>query len=128
MEPGQGFALGVVVGVGVDLQGDGQPGVAEDDLRVAGRDGEVFQERGDGVPDVVDGDHADVVLLADAAEGADEVPRLDRSARAAGEDQVGAGPGRARAEAVAGLLGELCLECLAGEAEERQVALSGPGF
>jgi hypothetical protein len=33
MEPGQGFALGLLVGVGVDLQGDGQAAMAEDAAR-----------------------------------------------------------------------------------------------
>jgi hypothetical protein len=83
------------------------------------------------VPDVVNGDYANLVLVADSSEGADEVPWLDRPAGAAGEDQVCAGPGRAHVEAVAGLLCELGLECLVGEAEERQVpcpacVLTGP--
>jgi len=82
---------------------------------------------GDRVPDVVHGDHADLVLVADAPEGPDEVPRFDRPASAACEDQVRAGPGRAHVEAVVALLGELRLECLVGEVQKRQVALSGVG-
>ncbi len=35
MEPTEGFAPGLLVGVGVDLQGDGQPGVGEDCLGAA---------------------------------------------------------------------------------------------
>jgi len=62
----------------VDLERDGQAGVAEDDLRVAGRDSECLQERGDRVPDVVHGDEPDVVVVADAAKGAHQVARLYR--------------------------------------------------
>ena len=36
------LALGLAVLVSVDLQRDGQPWVAEDDLRVAGRDAKVL--------------------------------------------------------------------------------------
>ena len=47
-------ALGLAVLVGVDLQRDGQPRVAENDLRVAGRDAEVLEQGGGGVPQMVD--------------------------------------------------------------------------
>ena len=80
MKPGEPVALCLLVGVRVDLQCHGQPGVAEDDLGIAGRDAQVLQERGDRMPDVVNRDHVDVVLLADAPEGADEVPGPDRAA------------------------------------------------
>ena len=68
VQPGERVELGFIVGVGVDLQRDGQARVAEDDLRVAGRDAEGLQQRGDGVPDVVKLDQPDVVRLADAPE------------------------------------------------------------
>ncbi len=44
MQPGERIAAGLLVSVGVDLQGRADPGVAEDCLRVAGWDTEVFEQ------------------------------------------------------------------------------------
>jgi hypothetical protein len=79
-------------------------------------DVEVFQQGGDRVPDMVNRDHANVVLLADPAERADEVSRLDRAASPAGEDQVSTGPGRAHIQAAAGWHGGV-VSCLRVQAQ-----------
>ena len=77
-------AVGLAVLVCVDLQSDGQPGVAEDDLSVAGRDAEVLEQGRGRVPQVMDLDGPELVAVADSVERADQVARLDRPA----------GPGR----------------------------------
>jgi hypothetical protein len=66
VEPGERVAFGLVGGVGVNLQRCADPGVPEDGLGIAGRDVEVLQQRGDRVSDVMNGDHPDVVVVADA--------------------------------------------------------------
>ena len=87
MEPGEGVALGLLVGVCVDLQRHGQPGVAEDDLGVASRHAQVLQERGDRMPDMMNRDHANGVLgvvSTTGKPGGGELgcgPRLIRSRR-----------------------------------------------
>ena len=93
VEPGERIPLGFVSGVGVDLQGRADPGVPEDGLGVASRDAKVLQQRGDRVPDVMDLDQPDVVVIADASERPDEVARLHRTAGPGGEDEAGALPG-----------------------------------
>jgi hypothetical protein len=47
------------------------------------------------VPQLVHGDHTDLVIVADPAERANQVPGLDRQAAAGGEDQAGVLPGTA---------------------------------
>jgi len=69
----------------------------------------------------MDLDQPDVVAVADAAEGRDEVPRLDRAAGPSGEDQARIRPGPAQVGLVAGLLGSLCTERLTGEVESGRV-------
>jgi hypothetical protein len=49
-------------------------------------------------------DHAQLVVVADPAERADQVPGLDRKAAAGGEHQAGVLPGPAEGLAVGGLL------------------------
>ena len=66
VQPGKRVELRLIVGVGVDLQRDGQARVAEDDLRVAGRDAEGLQQRGNRVADVMKLDQPDIARLADA--------------------------------------------------------------
>jgi hypothetical protein len=70
--------------------------VAEDDLRVAGRDAEVLEQGGGGVSQMVDVDVAEFVGVADAVERADEITRLDRSACLGGEDEAVVLPGAPR--------------------------------
>jgi hypothetical protein len=53
VRPSERVELRFIVGVGVDLQRDGQARMAEDDLRVACRDTEGLQQRCDGVLHVV---------------------------------------------------------------------------
>jgi len=90
------LALGLAVLVSVDLQRDGQPWVAEDDLRVAGRDAKVLEQGGGGMPQIVD------LGVADAVERADEITRLDRPACLGGEDEAVVLPGAAELLAVGG--------------------------
>jgi hypothetical protein len=52
--------------------------VAEDHLSITCRDAKRLEQGCDGVPYVMNLDQADVLRLADPAEGPDEVPRLDR--------------------------------------------------
>jgi len=67
--------------MGVDLQGDRQAGVAEDDLRITRRNTQGLQQGCDRVQHMMNLDEPDVVRLADAPDGPDEVPGLDRTAR-----------------------------------------------
>jgi len=62
----QGVTLSLLVFMGVDLQCDGQTGVAEDELGIARRDTEVLQQSGSRVPQVMHLDHSQAVGLADA--------------------------------------------------------------
>ena len=48
----QRIALSLAVLVGIDLQGDGQPGVAEDDLCVAGGDTKVLEQGRGRMPEI----------------------------------------------------------------------------
>src|SRR6516162_1690518 len=128
MEPSERVIFGVVGAVGVDLERRADPGVAEDGLGVASRDTEVFQERGNSVPDVVNGDHPYVVVVADTAEGSDEVAWLDRAAGPGGEDEIRIWPGSAHVRAVAGLPVDLCREGLPGEVQQGKRSLAGAGL
>jgi len=69
------------------------------------------------VPDVVDLDDPDLVVVADAPEGSDEVARFDRPPRPGGEDDAGCRPGRAHVDQVGSLTFGLELDCLGGEVE-----------
>jgi hypothetical protein len=51
------------------------------------------------------GSDADLVVVTDAPEGADQISRLDRQAASGGEHQTGVLPGPAEGLAVIGLLG-----------------------
>ena len=102
-EAAERLALGLAILVGIDLQRDGQPRVAENDLRVAGRNAEVLEQGGGGVPQMVDLDVTEFVGVADAVERADEITRLDRSACLGGEDEAVVLPGAAELLAVSGL-------------------------
>ena len=62
------LAVGLAVLVGVDLQRHGQPGMTEDELGVAGRDFEVLQQGGGGVPQMVHADGPQAVMVTDAVE------------------------------------------------------------
>ena len=74
MEPVERVTAGLLVGAGVDLQRGADPGVPEDPLDVAGRHLQIFEERSDCVPEVVDLDGPDAIVLTDAPEGPDQVP------------------------------------------------------
>jgi hypothetical protein len=80
------------------------------------------------VPQVMDLDEPELVLVADAPEGADQVARLDRPSGPGGEYEPAFWPGGAHDGAVGGLLVGLELERLAGEIEQRQAAPSGVGL
>jgi hypothetical protein len=80
------------------------------------------------VPQVVDLDEPDLVVVADAAEGADQVALLDRPSGPGGEHEPAFWPGGAHDGTVGGLLVGLDLECLAGEVKQRQASPSGVGL
>ena len=84
-DPAECLALGLAV-LMVDLQDDGQPRVAKDDLSVASRDAEVLEQGRGRVPQVMDLDPPELVAAADSVERADQVARLDRTAGLGGED------------------------------------------
>lgn len=62
--------------------------VAEDDLSILGRDAERLEQRSRGVPQVMQPDSAQTVVLADTGERPVNVARLDRQAAPGGEDQA----------------------------------------
>ena len=78
MEPGQGITAGSLVGVGVDLQGRADPGMAQDRLRIASWHLQILEQRPDGMAQVVDLDSPDAVVVADAPEGPNKVARFNR--------------------------------------------------
>jgi hypothetical protein len=65
----------------------------------------------------MDLDEPELVLIADAPEGADQVARLDRPPRPGGEHEPAFWPGGAHDSAVGRLLVGLELERLTGEIE-----------
>jgi hypothetical protein len=77
------------------------------------------------VPDVVDLDKPDLVVVADAPERPDEVAWLDRPPGTRGEHEPGLRPGRAHVDAVDGQAFGLELERLSRSIEQRQAPLSG---
>jgi len=101
----EGIAAGSLVGVGVDLQSGADPGMAQDRLHVASWHLQIFEQRPNGVAQVVDLDSPDAVVVADAAEGPDKVARLDRAAGAGREYEPGFWPCRSHIEPVGSLLG-----------------------
>jgi hypothetical protein len=68
VELGQRLIPGVLVHTRVDLHRRGELRVAQDHLSVSGRNVQLLQQRGRGVPQVVHGDHTDLVIFADPAE------------------------------------------------------------
>lgn len=84
-----GFPLRVLDDVRVDVHGDADLGVPEDLHHDAGRDSGRREERGGAMPSVVQPDDAEAGGLGDAGEGAVDVPRLDLTAGAGGEDVAG---------------------------------------
>ena len=121
-DPAQCFPLRLAVLMGVDLQRDGHPGMAEDQLGVAGRDLQVLQQRRGSVPQMMHRDDPQTVRVADPAEGPGEVARLDWSSCFGTEDEASVLPGRAHLQAVSGLDGPAGLQDLGGRGEQRQVA------
>jgi hypothetical protein len=67
----------------------------ENGLRITRWHAEVFEQRPDRVTKVMDLDDPDLVAVTDAAEGSDQVPRLDRPPGACGEHQAEVRPGAA---------------------------------
>jgi len=78
--------VGFFVLVAVDLQRDGKPGVAEDELSIAGRNTQVLEQCGCGVSEMVQFDVAEPVAGADAVERPGKVARFDWSAGSGGKD------------------------------------------
>jgi hypothetical protein len=74
---------------------------------------------------VVDRDDPDLVVVADAPEGADQVAGLDRPSGTGGEHEIGWRPAGAHVGPVAGLTFGLELEGLAGEVQQRECAAPG---
>jgi hypothetical protein len=91
--------------------------VPQDGLRVPRWHAEVFEQRPDRVTKAMDLDDPDLVVVADAAERPDQVPRLDRPPGASGEHQAEVGPGAAHVSAVGVLALGLELERLVDDAE-----------
>jgi hypothetical protein len=77
------------------------------------------------VPDVVDCDYADLVVVADSAEGPSQVPGFDRPTAASGEHQAGVLPGSTKCFPVGGLLLLTNEQRGAHQAWNRQIAASG---
>src|SRR5215475_1314893 len=122
MQPGKSVAAGWLVGQRVDLQRRADPRVAEDRLRVTDWHFQILEKRPDRVPQVMNLDQPDLVGVADAAKGADQVARLDRTACPGREHESGLWPSRAHVGPVGGLLGSLELERLAGEVYRSLIA------
>lgn len=72
----------------------------QDELRIAGRDSQVLEQSCGGMPQMMQADHPQPVSVTDAAEGPDQVPRLDRAARPGGEHQAVVLPSAAELGAV----------------------------
>jgi hypothetical protein len=84
----------------------------------------VFEQRPDRVTQMVNLDNPDLAAVADAAEGPDQIPRLDRAAGAGGEYQAEVGPGPAHVGTVGVLALGLELQRLVDEIEKRKAALA----
>jgi hypothetical protein len=80
------------------------------------------------VPQVVDLNCPDLVLLADAPERAHQVPGLDRPTGPGGEYQIRLWPGGAHGSTVRSLPLGLKFECLARKVQQRQGSYSGRGL
>src|SRR5258707_6117925 len=103
-------------------------GMPEDHLSVTRRHAQLLQERRTCVAKVVTLDHAELVVVADPAKGADQVPGLDRSAAASGEHQAGVLPGPAERFAVGGLLLLPGEQRRAGLARDGKITVTRPGL
>jgi hypothetical protein len=77
------------------------------------------------VPQVVNLDHPDLVVVADATEGPAQIPGLDGTAAAGGEHESGVLPGAAECLSIVGLLLLANEQRHASQAGDGQVA--GPG-
>ena len=80
------------------------------------------------MPQVVDLDEPDLVVVADPAERAHEVAGLDRPAGSGGEDEVSVGPGRAEHDTVGGLLFGAQFERSGGKVGKRQDPVASVGL
>jgi hypothetical protein len=96
----QRIALRLLVLVGVDLQGDREPGMPEDELCIAGRNSQILQQGSCRMAQMVEANHPKAVGVADAAEWPDQIPRLDRPASFSGEDQAVVLPGATELDAI----------------------------
>src|SRR5690242_7555383 len=76
----------------------------------------------------MDFDEPELVLVADAPEGADQVARLDRPSGPGGEHEPAFWPGGAHDSAVGGLPFGLELERLTGEFKQWETPPSGVGL
>src|SRR5450755_4574157 len=120
--------LRLAVLVSVDLLRHGQPGVAEDQLRIAGGDTKILEQRGSGVPKVMKLDHPRAAGLAEAMERTDEVTRLDRPSGPGGEDEPVVLPGPAQLVEVGGLRLAADAEHVGGEGKHRQLTAASAGL
>jgi hypothetical protein len=124
VKPGDRVALGHFVNVCVDLLRGRDVRMAEDDLSVPRRYCKLLKQRRGGVPQCVNADTADAVVIADAGEGPDEVARLDRPSRLGGEDQACVGPRRAEMFAVALLSLAAVGQRMSSQPEKREIPAS----
>src|ERR1700730_3094661 len=97
----------------------------EDRLRVAGWHAQDLEKRSDRVAQMMDLYDPDLLVVADAAEGPLEVPRLDRPPDPGGEHEASVWPGRAHVSPVGSLLLGVELERLANIIQERKATLPG---
>jgi hypothetical protein len=104
IQAGQGIVSGFFIDVRVDLHRGRDVRMAEDHLRVARRYAQLLEQGRGGVPQVMDPDHPELVVVADAAEGPDQVPGFDRTTAAGSEHESGILPGAPECLAVSGLL------------------------
>jgi hypothetical protein len=112
------------IDVGIDLQRRANPAVSEDGLGIASRNVQVFKQRSHRVAQMVDFDDPDLIVVADATEGPDEVARLDWPTGLV----VNTGSVTAKLSPCqhgSGLLCSLPLQSLAGQIQQWHVTQSG---
>jgi hypothetical protein len=128
MQTSECVHTGLVVHVGVNLQGGTDTGMTEDGLRITGLNVQCLEQGCHSVTDVVDLDDPDAVVQADTAERPDKVTRFDRPSGAGCEGEASRWPCRAHIGPVGGLAFGLDPQCLPGGIEQRQASFPGTGL
>jgi hypothetical protein len=102
--------------------------VSQDGLRITGWNAKILEQRPDRVTQVMNLDSPDLVVVADAAEGPDQIARLDRPPGPGSEDEARVGPGLAHVGLIGSLSFTLELERLANDIQDWQASLPGAGL